>query len=99
MDVPSQPLAACRQSWSLMLKGTHAQLRKLPARIPSPPNICPWIYEGFAEFSDYWNIEIARKTEEALFALPLTLRLYLISLLRVQQSQHFSYLQIDKGLT
>ena len=25
----------------LMLKGIHAQLRMFPARMPSPPNICP----------------------------------------------------------
>ena len=39
-------------SWSRMLKGMQAQFRTLPARMPSPPNICPWMYSGFAEFSD-----------------------------------------------
>ena len=33
----------------------HAILRMLPARIPRPPNICPWMNCGFAEFSDSWQ--------------------------------------------
>ena len=52
---PSQFLAAWRPSWRRMLNGMQAQLRQLPARMPRPPNICPWMYSGFEEFSDSWK--------------------------------------------
>lgn len=52
---PSHSPAAWSPSWSRMLKGMHAQLRMLPARMPSPPNICPWMNPGLAEFSDSWK--------------------------------------------
>lgn len=47
--------AAFRPSWSRILKGMHAQPQTLSARMPRPPNICPWMYSSFAEFSDSWK--------------------------------------------